>query len=147
MFNRHSVGWADGSTWPDCRSTHYTVAHLFSCPTHLAPGYMWTAPLQVAQFLAGLYSLATCPHCRSILTPFLHNLHCRCWPSSPWPPTGHHHHLTLHFYLISLVVRGSSAPSANQQLHRKSIGRYARSSKLDNYAWSSDFFKKIWWTV
>ena len=54
---RHSVGWADDPTCPDCRSTYHTVAHLFSCPTHPtdpAPGDMWTAPLQVAQFLAGL---------------------------------------------------------------------------------------------
>ena len=47
---RHSVGWADGLTCPDCRSTDHTVAHLFSCPsqpTDLAPGDMWVAPLQV----------------------------------------------------------------------------------------------------
>ena len=54
---RHSVGRADDPTCPDCCSTDNTVAHLFSCPTHptdLAPGDMWTAPLQVSQFMAGL---------------------------------------------------------------------------------------------
>ena len=57
MSYRHSVGWADDPTFPDCRSTDHTVAHLLSCPTHrtdLAPGNMWTAALQLAQFLAGL---------------------------------------------------------------------------------------------
>ena len=54
---RHSVGWADDPTCPDCRSTDHTVALLFSYPTHLTdltPGDMWTAPLQVAQLMAGL---------------------------------------------------------------------------------------------
>ena len=54
---RHFIGWADDPTCLDCRSTDHTVAHLFRCHTHptdLAPGNMWTEPLQVAQFLAGL---------------------------------------------------------------------------------------------
>ena len=60
----HFVGWADDSTCPDCRSTDHTVAHLFSCLTHstdLAPGVMWTAPLQIAQFLAGLPPFSDLP--------------------------------------------------------------------------------------
>ena len=60
QFYRHSVGWANDPTCPDCHSTDqcdHTVAHLFSFPSHptyLAPGDMWVAPLQVAEFLAGL---------------------------------------------------------------------------------------------
>ena len=52
---RHSVGWADDPTCPDCYSTDHTVAYLFSCtrhPTDLAPMDMWVAPsIQAAQFL------------------------------------------------------------------------------------------------
>ena len=61
---RHSVGWADDPTCPDCCSTDHTVAHLFSCPTHLtdlAPGDMRTASQQVAQFLAGLPPFSDLP--------------------------------------------------------------------------------------
>ena len=49
---------------PDYRSTDHTVAHLFNCPTHptdLAPEDMWTAPFQVAQFLAGLAQFSDLP--------------------------------------------------------------------------------------
>ena len=31
---RHSVGWAEDPTYPDCYSSDYMVANLFSCPTH-----------------------------------------------------------------------------------------------------------------
>ena len=31
---RHSVGWANDSTCPDCHATDHTAAPLFSCPTH-----------------------------------------------------------------------------------------------------------------
>ena len=64
---RHSVGWADDPTCPDCRSTIHTVGHLFSCPTHpadLAPGNKWTVPLQVAQYLAGLPQFSDLPPLR-----------------------------------------------------------------------------------
>ena len=53
----HSVGWTNLPTCPDCCSADHSVTHLFICPTHatdLAPGDMWVAPLQVAQFLTGL---------------------------------------------------------------------------------------------
>ena len=39
-------------------------AHLFSCPTYpmdLTPGDMWTAPLQVAQYLAGFPQFSDLP--------------------------------------------------------------------------------------
>ena len=61
---RHSVGWADDPTCPNCRSADHTVAHLFSCPTQptdLAPGDMWVASLQVAHFLAGLSQFSDLP--------------------------------------------------------------------------------------
>ena len=64
----------------------------------------------------GSHSSATCPHCRSTSTPFLHNLYSRCRLPPPWPPAGPHHlHLTLHPHLISPVVWVSSPSSANQQ--------------------------------
>ena len=64
MSYRHSVSWADNPTCPDCRSTDHTVSHLLSClthPTDLATGDLWTAPLQVAQFLAGLPQFSDLP--------------------------------------------------------------------------------------
>ena len=42
---------------PDCHATDHVVDHLFGCPTNpndLASVNLWTAPLQVTQFLAGL---------------------------------------------------------------------------------------------
>ena len=48
--------WAGPPITPPALTDH-TVAHLSSCPTHptgLAPGDMWTAPLQGDQFLACL---------------------------------------------------------------------------------------------
>ena len=57
MSYHHSISWADDPTCPDCRSTDHTVAYFFSCPTlptDLTPGDLWTTPLQVSQFLAGL---------------------------------------------------------------------------------------------
>ena len=81
---RHSVGWVNGPSCPDCRSTDHTVAHLFSCPTHpmdQAPGNMWVATLQIAQLLAGLPVWPYVGlHHRTTLTPFLHNLHSCGWP-------------------------------------------------------------------
>ena len=60
-----SVRWADNPTCLECHATDHTDgAHLFSCPTHLtdlARRYMWTAPLQVAQFLAGLSQFSDLP--------------------------------------------------------------------------------------
>ena len=61
---RHSVGKADDSACPNCRSTDHTVAHLFSCPTHptdLAPGDMWVPHLQLAQFVAELPQFCDLP--------------------------------------------------------------------------------------
>ena len=96
----HSVGWADDPTCSDCHSTNHTAAHFFSRPTHatdVAPGGMWPAPLQVAQFLAGLPQFSALPHCRLILTPFHHNHHSRGWPPPLQPPAGPHFpHPILH---------------------------------------------------
>ena len=62
-----------------------------------APGDMWVAPLQVAQFLSRAPTVhRSAPHCRSILTPFPRNPHLRRWPSPIWPPPRPHHlHLAL----------------------------------------------------
>ena len=59
-----------------------------------------------------------CPHCRLTLTPFLHNLHSRCWNLATWAhllpalatsgTTSSSSHTSPHF--ISAVVRGSSPP-------------------------------------
>ena len=63
----------------------------------------------------GSNSSATCPHCRSISTPFLHNLLSRFWPPSPWSQAGPHHpHLTR--------CPGVISPYSNQQ-QPKSIQR------------------------
>ena len=56
----------------------------------------------------GSHSSPTCPHCRSILTSFLHNPHSPCWLPPSWPPAGPHHPHFTHF--ISPVVRWSSPP-------------------------------------
>ena len=110
MSYRHSVGWVDDPTCPDCCSTDQTVAHLFSCPTHpkdLTRGICGLHPSRSLNSWQGSHSLA-------ISTSFPHNLHSRCWSSPPWPPAEPHHpHLTLHLYSFSPVVRGSSPPSAN----------------------------------
>ena len=58
---RHSVGWTESPLCPLCRASDHTVPHLFSCPeapTDLAPGDLWTAPLQVMQFLLTLQCFA-----------------------------------------------------------------------------------------
>ena len=90
------------------------------CPISLAAphipwiwslGDMWVAPLQVAQFLAGLPQLvAICLHCRSTLTP---NPHSCCWPPSLEPLAGPHllHHTPSHFTHGPEVI----SPSAIQQ--------------------------------
>ena len=72
----HSVVWADDPTCPDCRSTDHMVAHLLglSCPSHstdLVHGDMWTAPLQVSQFLAGLPQFSDLPPLQIDSTPSL----------------------------------------------------------------------------
>ena len=66
----------------------------------------------------GSHSSATCPRCRSILIPFLHNLHFCCWPPPLWPPAGPHHpYLTLHSTSSHLCSGGHLPPSANQHQH------------------------------
>ena len=53
------------------------MSHLSSClthPTDLIKGDMCAAPIQVAQFLAGLSQFANLPHSRSTLIPFLLSL-------------------------------------------------------------------------
>ena len=77
---------------------HSCLPLQLSHPSHgSGPGGYVDSNPPGRQFLAGLPQSATCPHCRSISTPFLHNLHSRWWPPPPWPPAGPHHpHLTLH---------------------------------------------------
>ena len=61
---RHSVGWTESPTCPKCRAVDQSVTHLFSCPeapTDLAPADLWTAPLQVAQFLYTHPTLSALP--------------------------------------------------------------------------------------
>jgi len=61
---RHSVGWSESPLCPDCLAVDHTVAHIFSCPvspTDLAPADLWTAPLQVAQFLSRLSTFSDLP--------------------------------------------------------------------------------------
>ena len=68
--------------------------------------------LNVTNSWQGSHSSVTCLHCRSTLTPFLHNPYPRCRSPPPWPPrdgtTSSSSHPSPHF--ISPVVRGSSPP-------------------------------------
>ena len=120
MSYRHSVVWADDPTCPDSRSTDHTVAISLAVP--LIPrtwprGICGRHPSRSLNSWQGWLSLTTCPHCRSTLTTFLHNLHSCCWPSPPFASSGttssSSSHPSPHF--ISPVVRGSLPPSANQQ--------------------------------
>ena len=101
-----SVDWADDPTCPDCHATDLTVTYLFSCPTHptdLAPGDVWTAPLQVNQFLAGL------PQFSDLLTslqvnfdPPLNHHSSRC-PSPLAVPAGPIHLSSSLIFLFHLI--------------------------------------------
>ena len=70
----------------------------------------------------GSHSLATYSHCRSTLTPSLHNPHSRCWPPPPWPPVGPHHprltltplHLTRGLGVISPLCQPTTTTAGHQ---------------------------------
>ena len=119
MAYSHSVGWADDPTCPNCHSTGHTVAHLFSCPTHstnLAPGDMWTTPLQVTQFLAGLPQFSDLPQMQIDFDSFPSYFSFLLLAFSflaTGGTTSSSSHPSPHF--ITPVVWRSSDPSANQQ--------------------------------
>ena len=67
---RHSVGWIESPLCPLCRASDQTVPHLFSCPeapTDLAPGDLWSAPLQTLHFILTLPSFFDLPPLPNIL--------------------------------------------------------------------------------
>ena len=61
MFYKARVCWTDSDLCPDCGAANRSTPHLFCClehPTNLVTGYLWTAPLQVSQFLASLLAFS-----------------------------------------------------------------------------------------
>ena len=115
MSYRHFVGWADNSTCPDCRSTDtqwpISLAVLLISRTW-SWGICGLHPSRLLNFWQGFHSLASWPHFRSTLTPFLHNIHSCCWPSPPWPPAVQYH---LHLPFTPLHL--TSAPGVISPLH------------------------------